>query len=147
MRPHALHPGAIQGKEGIKFCHLATLTCDSFDFGWSGGAAAADACCWWCGLWKPRAIWSICAVTAAIDAPEEEPAAACDMAAATMAWLGSTMPTGRLLVEDSCEEWLMPCDWRLCSELMELSLLLPPPCSCSSFTSETLTSANRSHVE
>ena len=23
--PHALHPGAIQGKEGIKFCHLATL--------------------------------------------------------------------------------------------------------------------------
>ena len=21
----ALHPGAIQGKEGIKFCHLATL--------------------------------------------------------------------------------------------------------------------------
>ena len=25
MRPHTLHPGAIQGKEGIKFCHLATL--------------------------------------------------------------------------------------------------------------------------
>ena len=25
MRPHALHPGLIQGKEGIKFCHLATL--------------------------------------------------------------------------------------------------------------------------
>ena len=24
MRPHTLHPGAIQGKEGIKFCHLAT---------------------------------------------------------------------------------------------------------------------------
>ena len=23
--PHALHPGAIHGKEGIKFCHLATL--------------------------------------------------------------------------------------------------------------------------
>ena len=23
--PHALHPGPIQGKEGIKFCHLATL--------------------------------------------------------------------------------------------------------------------------
>ena len=23
--PHALHPCAIQGKEGIKFCHLATL--------------------------------------------------------------------------------------------------------------------------
>ena len=23
--PPALHPGAIQGKEGIKFCHLATL--------------------------------------------------------------------------------------------------------------------------
>ena len=23
--PHALHPGAIQGKEGIKFCHLATM--------------------------------------------------------------------------------------------------------------------------
>ena len=22
--PHALHPGAIQGKEGIKFCHLPT---------------------------------------------------------------------------------------------------------------------------
>ena len=25
IAPHALHPGAIQGKEGIKFCHLATL--------------------------------------------------------------------------------------------------------------------------
>ena len=25
LRPHALHPGAIQGKEGIKFCHLATM--------------------------------------------------------------------------------------------------------------------------
>ena len=25
LRPHALHPGAIQGKEGIEFCHLATL--------------------------------------------------------------------------------------------------------------------------
>ena len=25
LRPHSLHPGAIQGKEGIKFCHLATL--------------------------------------------------------------------------------------------------------------------------
>ena len=24
--PHTLHPGAIQGKEGITFCHLATLT-------------------------------------------------------------------------------------------------------------------------
>ena len=24
--PHTLHPGAIQGKEGIKFCHLATLS-------------------------------------------------------------------------------------------------------------------------
>ena len=23
--PHALHPGAIQGKDGIKFCHLAPL--------------------------------------------------------------------------------------------------------------------------
>ena len=23
--PHVLHPGLIQGKEGIKFCHLATL--------------------------------------------------------------------------------------------------------------------------
>ena len=23
--PHALHPGTIQGKEGIKYCHLATL--------------------------------------------------------------------------------------------------------------------------
>ena len=26
--PHALHPGAIQGKEGIKFCHLAKLRSD-----------------------------------------------------------------------------------------------------------------------
>ena len=34
MRPHALHPGAIQGKEGIKFCHLATL---------AAGAARAEA--------------------------------------------------------------------------------------------------------
>ena len=25
MRPYALHPGKIQIKEGIKFCHLATL--------------------------------------------------------------------------------------------------------------------------
>ena len=25
IAPHTLHPGAIQGKEGIKFCHLATL--------------------------------------------------------------------------------------------------------------------------
>ena len=25
LRPHALHPGIIQGKEGIKICHLATL--------------------------------------------------------------------------------------------------------------------------
>ena len=25
MAPHALHPGAIQGKEGIKFCHLAIM--------------------------------------------------------------------------------------------------------------------------
>ena len=24
IAPHALHPGAIRGKEGIKFCHLAT---------------------------------------------------------------------------------------------------------------------------
>ena len=23
--PHALHPGAIQGKEGVKFCYLETL--------------------------------------------------------------------------------------------------------------------------
>ena len=28
LAPHALHPGAIQGKEGIKFCHLATLDVD-----------------------------------------------------------------------------------------------------------------------
>ena len=27
--PHALHPGTIQGKEGIKFCHLATIVCGS----------------------------------------------------------------------------------------------------------------------
>ena len=25
LRPHAPHPGAIQGKEGIKFYHLATM--------------------------------------------------------------------------------------------------------------------------
>ena len=25
VAPHTLYPGAIQGKEGIKFCHLATL--------------------------------------------------------------------------------------------------------------------------
>ena len=31
MRPHALHPGAIQGKEGIKFCHLATLNSGAGD--------------------------------------------------------------------------------------------------------------------
>ena len=79
-----------------------------------------------------------------MEAPEEDPAVACECmaCAAAMAWLGSTIPTGRLLVEDSCDEWLMPCDWRLCSELMELSLLLPPPCSCSSFTSDTLTSGS-----
>ena len=28
LRPHTLHPGTIKGKEGIKFCYLATL----FDF-------------------------------------------------------------------------------------------------------------------
>ena len=28
IAPHALQPGAIQGKEGIKFCHLATLVRD-----------------------------------------------------------------------------------------------------------------------
>ena len=26
LRPYPLHPGAIPGKEGIKFCHLATLS-------------------------------------------------------------------------------------------------------------------------
>ena len=25
LRPHTLHTGAMQGKEGIKFCHLVTL--------------------------------------------------------------------------------------------------------------------------
>ena len=25
LHPYALYPGAIQGKKGIKFCHLATL--------------------------------------------------------------------------------------------------------------------------
>ena len=30
MRPPALHPGAIQGKEGIKFCYLATLCTTPF---------------------------------------------------------------------------------------------------------------------
>ena len=29
IAPPALHPGAIQGKEGIKFCHLATLVCSA----------------------------------------------------------------------------------------------------------------------
>ena len=29
IAPHALHPGAIQGKEGIKFCHLATMVGES----------------------------------------------------------------------------------------------------------------------
>ena len=36
FRPHALYPGAIQGKEGIKFCHLATLQSrpqSSYQFG------------------------------------------------------------------------------------------------------------------
>ena len=32
LRPHALHPGAIQGKEGIKFCHLATLPFKSITY-------------------------------------------------------------------------------------------------------------------
>ena len=31
LRPPALHPGKIQGKEGIKFCHLATLAPPQFD--------------------------------------------------------------------------------------------------------------------
>ena len=26
LHPHALHPGAIQGEEGIKFCHLAIIS-------------------------------------------------------------------------------------------------------------------------
>ena len=29
IAPPALHPGAIQGKEGIKFCYLATLLTES----------------------------------------------------------------------------------------------------------------------
>ena len=29
LGPHTIHPGTIQGKEGIKFCHLATLTTDN----------------------------------------------------------------------------------------------------------------------
>ena len=37
LRPHALHPGAIQGKEGIKFCHLATLNAGFGPFRVSGG--------------------------------------------------------------------------------------------------------------
>ena len=28
--PHTLHPGTIQGKEGIKFCHLTTLQGDHY---------------------------------------------------------------------------------------------------------------------
>ena len=39
LRPHALHPDAIQGKEGIKFCHLATL----FDGRMEGRKGAFDA--------------------------------------------------------------------------------------------------------
>ena len=31
LRPHALHPVTIQGKEGIKFCHLATLYRDHLE--------------------------------------------------------------------------------------------------------------------
>ena len=31
MRPHALHPGTIQEKEEIKFCHLATLARESMN--------------------------------------------------------------------------------------------------------------------
>ena len=33
MCPHTLHPGAIQGKEGIKFCHLAILNRENTDKG------------------------------------------------------------------------------------------------------------------
>ena len=31
IAPLALHPGAIQGKEGIKFCHLATLSRETME--------------------------------------------------------------------------------------------------------------------
>ena len=58
LRPHPLHPGAIQGKEGIKFCHLATLC-------WrrcSSRRSRSRGCCtstWRCHCstaprWRPR---------------------------------------------------------------------------------------------
>ena len=37
----ALHRGAIQGKEGIKFCHLATLSADVSNGG--GGVGKSEA--------------------------------------------------------------------------------------------------------
>ena len=47
IAPHALHPGAIQGKEGIKFCHLATLITDRsfwhFHFSGRGDPAVVPA--------------------------------------------------------------------------------------------------------
>ena len=44
IAPHALHPGAIRGKEGIKFCHLATLVAGS-DRGLPGIRPALDGVC------------------------------------------------------------------------------------------------------
>ena len=60
LRPHALHPGAIQGKEGIQFCHLATLKVERR---WRDVAAAivlllfliADRC--EAGAANQRGVW------------------------------------------------------------------------------------------
>ena len=51
MPPHALHPGAIQRKEGIKFCYLATL--DKVKEGFGAGTAASSVLL---GAMVPRMI-------------------------------------------------------------------------------------------
>ena len=58
---------------------------------------------------------------------------------------GIGTPLGRLLVEEPWEEALIPVECRLCSDVMEFDLLLPPAPS-SSFMSDTLTSIKIFHV-
>ena len=56
LRPHAHHPGAIQGKEGIKLCHLATLVNEEEEAGGprEGGSRNCKHCRGGGGGWETR---------------------------------------------------------------------------------------------
>ena len=68
--PPTLYPGAIQGKEGIKFCHLATVFDDDGDdpiyigrFDRLGNVAAFAL------------AWSVCHATRSPQSPHDAPSA------------------------------------------------------------------------